>query len=124
MSSSRPWCRITTFIRSSRSATFSLSRAAAAAAPFVPGLPSIASSAAFTPFHSVESCIGISALTTRSVKGPCPRSSVKRSGSASVEGSHFGSTFDGPACELARIAAVPGSGPPYCAMSSSSQTAE
>lgn len=76
------------FTLPSKSFTFIFSfRAAAAALP--PGLPSIASSAAFTPFHTVESS-DINALITRSVNGPCPWSSLVRSASVIVDGSHVG----------------------------------
>lgn len=120
-------------MRSSRSATVILSRSAAAPAPPL-GRPSIASSAALTPFHTVESGVGRRALTRRSVSGPCPFSSVSRSTSASVDGSQRGSDPGAapdvdaarprypPKPEAKAAAAVPGSGPPCMAVSSSAHT--
>ena len=88
VSSNNPCHRMVSFTLPSRSFTFIFSfRAAAAALP--PGRPSIASSAAFTPFHTVESS-DINALMTRSVNGPCPWSSLVRSASVMVDGSHVG----------------------------------
>lgn len=111
-------------MRSSNNVTLTFSFFAAAA-PLPPGRPSIASSAAFTPFHTVTSGIGSSALTSLSVSGPWPFSSPSISASFTVDGSHFGAgARDAPSCAANRVAANPGSGPPYSAPSSSSHASE